>query len=126
MRPMSTKVEFKQLYNINDEYREASFVVSLKPFMTRASQKKVNAIMLGRINVQEAKDSNFEVSIADLNASEDLAIVEMIASATIDGEKVENLSELVDNLSAENYELIKEEVQKITSVKKTSSNETGE
>lgn len=126
MRPMSTKVEFKQLYNINDEYREASFVVSLKPFMTRASQKKVNAIMLGRINVQEAKDSNFEVSIADLNASEDLAIVEMIASATIDGEKVENLGELVDNLSAENYELIKEEVQKITSVKKTSSNETGE
>lgn len=126
MRPMSTKVEFKQLYNINDEYREASFVVSLKPFMTRASQKKVNAIMLGRINVQEAKDSNFEVSIADLNASEDLAIVEMIANATINGEKVENLGELVDNLSAENYELIKEEVQKITSVKKTLSNETEE
>ena len=121
---MSKKLEITQLAEINGKYQDVTYNILFKPFMSRASQKKINAIMLGEINIKEAKDQNFNVSIEKLNESEDMAVIEMIAEITINGEKQENIVEFVNNLSSENYELIKESINDITKIKKTLSSET--
>jgi hypothetical protein len=103
-------LDIKQYVLDQDDYVEKTFTVTFKPFLSRAAYKQINSLMLsGAMKAKDAQEGNIELTMGDVHMAEDATVHALILNIKDgEGSLVENVEGFVEDLSTENYNMIKE------------------